>query len=134
MGREKRDLYSPQINDYISRIARRLPVELKLFTDDEAMLRAVKPDWDLILLDETGTLHKNSDDFAAFINRLLSTGSRDIVFAIGGAYGHIPSARTRSKLSISLSTLTLPHQIARLCLAEQLYRALTIINNEPYSH
>lgn len=58
--------------------------------------------------------------------------ARDVAFVIGGAYGLAPTVRERAELRLSLSPLTLPHELARLVLAEQLYRAGTIVRGEPY--
>ncbi|MBN2724955.1 MAG: 23S rRNA (pseudouridine(1915)-N(3))-methyltransferase RlmH [Deltaproteobacteria bacterium] len=134
VGNKKRDKYSSQCELYLSRISRNVPVQARMFPDDISMYKSIRDSQDLILLDETGQLPENSKDFSNTINKILCNSSRDTVFAIGGAYGHIKEMRERAIRSISLSPLTMPHQMARLFLLEQLYRALSILNNEPYSH
>lgn len=87
----------------------------------------------LILLDEKG--HQfSSEKFAGFLQHLMNTESRNIVFAIGGAYGFSNEFRSKATTSISLSSMTFPHQLIRIIFLEQFYRALTILNNEPYHH
>lgn len=85
----------------------------------------------LILLDETG---KNlpSEDFAGRIATLRDGGAKSLLFAIGGADGHDPDLRAQAALVISFGTMTWPHQVVRIMLAEQLYRAATILAGHPY--
>ncbi len=87
----------------------------------------------LILLDETG--HQfSSDKFAGFLQHLMNTEPRKIVFAIGGAYGFSDDFKKLASTSISLSPMTFPHQLVRLIFLEQFYRAMTILRNDPYHH
>lgn len=85
----------------------------------------------LILLDERG---KNiaSEDFATRIAALRDGGRRSLVIAIGGADGHDPSLRDAAELVISFGAQTWPHQMVRIMLGEQLYRAATILSGHPY--
>lgn len=85
----------------------------------------------IIALDERGK-NFSSEEFANFLDNLQSQGTNDMTFCIGGASGHHPSLLEKSKRSISLGKMTLPHKIARLVLVEQIYRAETILNNHPY--
>lgn len=85
----------------------------------------------LILLDERGKA-LGSEEFAARIGRLRDDGKRQLIFAIGGPDGHDPKLRARADLVLALGTLTWPHQIARILVAEQLYRAATILAGHPY--
>ncbi len=87
----------------------------------------------LIILDERGKEY-SSEKFAEVINRIMRAGAKRVIFFIGGAYGMDEPLRRRAHLAISLSKMTLSHQIARVAFAEQLYRAFTILNNEPYHH
>lgn len=73
----------------------------------------------------------SSAEFAAWMQRLRE-GGRDTAFVIGGAYGLDPRVRARASATVSLSPWTLPHELARLVLMEQLYRAGTIVRGEPY--
>ncbi len=85
----------------------------------------------LILLDERGK-GLSSQDFANFIAKSRDSGARAMTFAIGGADGHAEESRVRAQLVISFGAMTLPHQITRILIAEQLYRAATIISGHPY--
>ena len=85
----------------------------------------------LILLDETG---KNlpSEDFASRLASIRDGGARAALFAIGGADGHDPELRSQAALVLSFGAATWPHQMVRIMLAEQLYRAATILGGHPY--
>jgi 23S rRNA (pseudouridine1915-N3)-methyltransferase len=87
----------------------------------------------LIILDERGKEY-SSEKFAEMIGSRMAAGPKKVIFLIGGAYGMEESLRNRANLLISLSKMTLSHQIARVMFAEQLYRAFTILKNEPYHH
>ncbi len=84
-----------------------------------------------VLLDERGKEFR-SVEFADFIQKQLNSGIKDLVFLIGGAYGVSESMKQRANLTLALSKMTFTHQMIRILLAEQLYRALTILRNEPY--
>lgn len=87
----------------------------------------------LILLDEKG--HQfSSEKFAGFLQHLMNTEQRNVVFAIGGAYGFSDEFRKQASTTISLSPMTFPHQLIRIVFLEQFYRAMTILRNEPYHH
>ena len=85
----------------------------------------------VIILDENGK-HYSSREFASFIEKHMSLSTKNLVFVIGGALGFSQSVYERANIKISLSTMTFSHQLIRLIFAEQLYRAFSIINNEPY--
>jgi 23S rRNA (pseudouridine1915-N3)-methyltransferase len=87
----------------------------------------------VVVLDERGR-GLTSDGLARLLERHMVTGTAEWVMVIGGAHGLSDAVRRRADLLLSLSTMTLPHQIVRLLLFEQLYRGLTIIRNEPYHH
>ncbi len=84
-----------------------------------------------ILLDEAGR-QLNSDELAATLERRMLHGNADWCFIIGGAYGVSSDLRKRADIVMSLSRLTFTHQMARILLLEQLYRAFTIMRGEPY--
>ncbi|MBL0144553.1 MAG: 23S rRNA (pseudouridine(1915)-N(3))-methyltransferase RlmH [Chitinophagaceae bacterium] len=87
----------------------------------------------LILLDERGkNLH--SEDLANLIQQRTNDSTKQIIFLIGGAYGVSNDVLTRANFKWSLSNLVFPHQLVRLILAEQVYRACTINKNEKYHH
>jgi 23S rRNA (pseudouridine1915-N3)-methyltransferase len=85
----------------------------------------------LVMLDERGA-GLDSAAFAAYLAGLRDDGRKAAVLAIGGPDGHEPSLRARAGLLVSLGAMTWPHQIARILLAEQLYRAATILSGHPY--
>jgi 23S rRNA (pseudouridine1915-N3)-methyltransferase len=76
----------------------------------------------------------DSVGLAGLLEQHMVTGTPELALLIGGAHGLSEAARQRANLVLSLSAMTFPHQIARLLLLEQLYRACTIIRNEPYHH
>lgn len=84
-----------------------------------------------VLLDERGTGF-SSVEFAGFLQKTMNSGTRELFFIIGGAYGVSESVKQKVNMSISLSRMTFTHQFIRLIFAEQLYRAMTILKNEPY--
>lgn len=87
----------------------------------------------LILLDETGK-QLSSAELADFIQQKASSGVRSLIFLIGGAYGVSDEIKQKANLSWSLAKLVFPHMLVRLILAEQVYRACTILRNEKYHH
>ncbi|MFM7016859.1 MAG: 23S rRNA (pseudouridine(1915)-N(3))-methyltransferase RlmH [Bacteroidota bacterium] len=87
----------------------------------------------VVLLDEVGK-EFNSLQFAEWINKKFVSVNNDLVFIVGGAYGFHPDIRSRASEFIALSKMTFTHQMARLFFTEQLYRAMTILKNEPYHH
>lgn len=101
--------------------------------DEEAaqLLRRIGGDAIVIALDETGKA-MSSVRFAGMLGRYRDDGAGEIAFAIGGADGHGRALRERAKLALSLGEMTLPHGLARIVLAEQLYRAATILAGHPY--
>jgi 23S rRNA (pseudouridine1915-N3)-methyltransferase len=122
--------------EYVERSIRYLPCESQLFDTEPALL-----DWldrnpsrtsaYAILLDSRGQQY-TSEEFAAQLGRLRDEGTQRLVLAIGPADGWSAAARKRANLLFSLGRITLPHQLARVVLAEQVYRALTILAGHPY--
>lgn len=87
----------------------------------------------IVLLDEHGkTL--NSKQFADFLDKKMLSGSKNVVFIIGGPYGFGDKIYQKADFQLSLSAMTFSHQIIRVLFTEQLYRAFTILNHEPYHH
>lgn len=85
----------------------------------------------LIILDERGK-SMDSQAFADLIGRFRDGGKRDLMLAIGGADGHEADMRQRADVVINLGAMTWPHQLVRILIAEQLYRAVTILSGHPY--
>jgi 23S rRNA (pseudouridine1915-N3)-methyltransferase len=98
-----------------------------------AIMKQLKQDDFLILLDERGKM-MSSMDLAAFIEARANESRKQIVFLIGGAFGVSKEVMERANYKWSLSALVFPHQLVRLILTEQIYRACTIIKNEKYHH
>ncbi len=135
------------IADYRQRLTHYLPFDIKIIPDlkqgklsfeqqktleGERLLDAVPPNARLILLDERGTQFR-SVDFAAYVQKQMAA-TPNIVFAIGGPYGFSQAVYNRADDMLSLSKMTFSHQMIRLLFIEQLYRAMTILRNEPYHH
>lgn len=99
--------------------------------EGEAILKSLQKDSYRIALDERGAL-LTSHEFAALIQKQQAHSKSKIEFFIGGAHGHCQTLKTSSNQTLSLSKLTFAHQMVPLILAEQIYRAYTIINNHPY--
>ncbi|WP_295988469.1 23S rRNA (pseudouridine(1915)-N(3))-methyltransferase RlmH [uncultured Alistipes sp.] len=87
----------------------------------------------LALLDERGD-EMRSVDFAVWLQKRMNSGTRKLVLAIGGPYGFSDEVYARADTRVSLSKMTFSHQIVRAIFAEQIYRAFTILNHEPYHH
>ena len=99
----------------------------------QAILQKLNDSDYLVLLDEKGK-ELSSTGFADYINKLMVSGRKRIIFLIGGAYGFDEGIYKRANDKLSLSKMTFSHQVIRLLFMEQLYRGFTIINNEPYHH
>ncbi|MEX0851677.1 MAG: 23S rRNA (pseudouridine(1915)-N(3))-methyltransferase RlmH [Bauldia sp.] len=96
-----------------------------------AILKALPSDATLVALDETGT-NLDSHGFAGRLAKWRQAGVADLAFAIGGADGQGAAVAERADLRLALGSLTWPHQLVRVMLAEQLYRAVTILTGHPY--
>jgi len=101
--------------------------------EGETILGFLKAEDHLVLLDEKGK-QLSSEDLAVFLQSRANERTKKLVFLIGGAYGVSDAVRKRANLMWSLSKLVFPHQLVRLILAEQVYRACTIMRNEKYHH
>jgi len=106
--------------------------ELKKY-EGEMILKQLKPDDSLILLDEKGKQF-TSEQLAGLIQLNANKSIRNLTFLIGGAFGVTKEINKRANHTWSLSQLVFPHHLVRLILAEQIYRACTIIKNEKYHH
>lgn len=135
-SRAKSDPAAALAADYIARAVRYLPCEPQLHDSEAALLtwldrQSARTAPVLILLDSRGK-QLSSEEFAAHLGRLRDSGTQSLVLAIGPADGWTAAARTRANLILSFGPITLPHELARVVLAEQLYRALTILAGHPY--
>lgn len=107
-------------------------IELKK-KEGEIILNMLQKDDYLVLLDERGK-QMSSELFANFIQSRANESIKNVIFLIGGAYGVSDEVMKRANYKWSLSQLVFPHQLVRLILAEQVYRACSIIRNEKYHH
>lgn len=122
--------------DYVSRITRYTPCDSQTFESEKALLEWLnrqkgRTSAYAILLDSRGQQY-SSEEFASQMGRLRDEGAQRVMLAIGPADGWSAAARQRANLVLSLGRMTLPHQLARVVLAEQVYRAFTILAGHPY--
>ncbi len=101
--------------------------------EGDSILRLLQTSDFVTLLDERGT-QPTSEEFADWVQKRMASGCKRLIFIIGGPYGFSEEVYARANGKIALSKMTFSHQIVRAIFAEQLYRSLTIINNEPYHH
>ncbi len=101
--------------------------------EGEIILKQIRPDDFLVLLDEKGD-HYSSRHFAEFLQKKMNAGTKNLVLVIGGAFGFSEAVYERANGKISFSKMTYSHEMIRLLLAEQLYRAFTILKGESYHH
>ncbi len=99
----------------------------------ELILKQLKPNDQLILLDENGE-EFSSEGFATYLNKKMLASVQNLVFVVGGPYGFDKSMYQKANGKISLSRMTFSHQMVRLFFVEQVYRAFTILKGEPYHH
>jgi 23S rRNA (pseudouridine1915-N3)-methyltransferase len=120
----------------LERIAAFAKIEALAFRDEEALFafvarqRSRTPAW-LMLVDSRGDA-LSSEELAIWVGARRDAGQQMIVFALGPASGWSDRARSQAQTTLSLGRMTLPHELARLVLAEQLYRAFTILAGHPY--
>lgn len=136
-------------NEYLKRLKHYIPVERIEIPDlknqkkltfeqikeleGKEILAKIQSGDQLILLDESGK-HYSSVDFANFLQQRFNSGGKALAFVVGGAYGFSEEVYAAASAKISLSTMTFSHQMVRMIFFEQLYRAMTILKNEPYHH
>jgi len=138
--KEGLDVYAARLKHYVSFSVKEIP-ELKKAgalsreqikqKEGDLILKQLAPADTLVLLDEHGYEYR-SLDFAGFLEKQLASGTRSLVFAVGGAYGFSEEVYARARAKLSLSRMTFNHQMVRTIFAEQLYRAFTILKGEPY--
>lgn len=101
--------------------------------EGELILKSFQPGDYIVLLDEHGR-ERRSIEFAQWIQKKMAAGPKRLVFVVGGPYGFSEAVYASAHEKVSLSQMTLSHQMIRLLFAEQIYRAMTILNGEPYHH
>lgn len=148
VGKTDDPLFSRIIEEYKKRINFYIPFDIEMIPDiknaknlsekeqkkleGEKILKWIQRSDHVVLLDENGKQY-TSIDFAGFMEK-KSLSSKRLVFIIGGPYGFSQEVKEMANETISLSKMTFTHQMVRMVFTEQLYRAMTIIQNEPYHH
>ncbi len=135
-------LFAQRLKHYISfeyivipalKNTKALSIEQQKQKEAELLFKQLQPSDRLILLDENGK-EFNSTGFSAYLQQQMNSGIKNTVFVVGGPYGFSAEVYKRAFAKIALSKMTFSHQMVRLFFIEQLYRALTILKNEPYHH
>ena len=136
------EMYARRVNFYCKfavtalpdvRNTRNLTVKQQRTAEGEAILRQTTDGDYVVLLDERGE-EMRSVEFAYWLKKRMNSGVKRLVLVIGGPYGFSDEVYRRADAKLSLSRMTFSHQIVRAIFAEQIYRAFTILNNEPYHH
>lgn len=149
IGKTNKGFVSQGVDEYLKRLTRYVRVGFEVIPDvkncknlsadqlmqkEEALLNtALSGRTDIYLLDEKGK-EPTSMEFSNMLQAKMLSGTKEVVLVVGGAYGVSPLIKNRVKDHISMSRLTFSHQMIRLILVEQLYRAMTILKGEPYHH
>ncbi|HHT28969.1 MULTISPECIES: 23S rRNA (pseudouridine(1915)-N(3))-methyltransferase RlmH [Petrimonas] len=149
VGKTDEDFYVRAIEMFKKRLSHYIPFELDFVPDvknrknlsekeqkqleGEAILNRIQPGDHVVLLDDKGKQY-SSMEFSAFIEKRSHSVPKRLVFVVGGPYGFADQVYDRANEKLSLSRMTFTHQMVRLVFVEQLYRAMTILNGEPYHH
>ena len=149
IGKTDAAYFVDAINEYKNRLVHYIPFEMEVIPDiknvknlredqqkekeGELILKTLQPGDYLVLLDEHGKSF-TSMEFATYIERKMHVVPKRLVFVIGGPYGFSEAVYKAASEKISLSKMTFSHQMIRLIFVEQIYRAMTILNNKPYHH
>lgn len=137
------------IQEYVERISHYIPFTIEVIPElkntkglsqneqkereGELILRNIQAGDYVVLLDEHGS-ERSSMDFSVWMQKKMAAGPKRLVFIVGGPYGFSDSVHKRGNEEVSLSRMTLSHQMVRMFFVEQIYRAMTILNGEPYHH
>ena len=137
------------IQEYIERIRHYIPFTIEVIPElkntkglsqdeqkkreGEQILKNLQAGDYIVLLDEHGS-ERNSMDFASWMQKKMAAGPKRLVFIVGGPYGFSDAIHQKGNEEVSLSRMTLSHQMIRMFFVEQIYRAMTILNGEPYHH
>lgn len=139
IGKIKRMELKKLIQNYVKMIPRKVNlIEVKdepkiegRSIEGSKILKHIKDDEYVITLEILGNMH-SSESFSELIEKIESNNTNKITYVIGGSYGLDESVSQRSNYKLSFSKMTFPHQLMKLILVEQIYRAYSIINNHPY--
>ena len=136
------DRYMKRLTHYLSatleilpdiKNAKNLSEKEQKRVEGESILKKIQTSDHVVLLDEKGKEFR-SMEFSKYLQKKMNAGTRNLVLIIGGPYGFSDSLYQRADGKLSLSKMTMSHQMIRLFLVEQVYRAFTILRNEPYHH
>ncbi len=133
LGKTRRAELCALLDEYVKRIARSCPIDVTEVRDATAAMKKLDADRaaTAVLLDAAGKSH-DSESFAKWLGEQRDRGTREIIFVCGDADGFPAELRERVKQKVSLSAMTYSHELARVMLAEQLYRAFAILSGSPY--
>jgi 23S rRNA (pseudouridine1915-N3)-methyltransferase len=135
IGKTKQPGIQSLTAEYLKRISYYTPTDSMSVNSEAALVRMVdkvRPGGELVLLDSRGKQF-SSDEFADFLSRYQTSGeTRPLIFAVGPADGFSDDVKKKAGTMISLGKMTLPHELARVVLLEQLYRGLSILKGHPY--
>jgi 23S rRNA (pseudouridine1915-N3)-methyltransferase len=133
LGKTRRAEMTGLLDEYVKRIGRACPIEVTEVRDADAALKRLDADRAAtqVLLDAGGKTY-DSDAFATWIGEQRDRGTREMIFVCGDADGFPGALRERVKQKLALSAMTYSHELARVMLAEQLYRAFAILSGSPY--
>ena len=137
------------IQEYVQRISHYIPFSIEVIPElkgtknlsekeqkereGELILKSFLPGDYIVLLDEHGN-ERRSIEFAQWMQKKMSAGPKRLIFVVGGPYGFSEAVYAAAQEKVSLSQMTLSHQMIRLLFVEQIYSAMTILNGEPYHH
>ncbi len=149
IGKTDAGYFVEAINEYTKRLTHYIPFEIQIIPDikntkklseeqqkeqeGDLILKNLQAGDYIVLLDEKGKEY-TSMQFATYMEKKTINVAKRLIFIIGGPYGFSQSVYDKANEKLTLSKMTFTHQMVRLVFVEQLYRAMTIINNEPYHH
>lgn len=136
IGKTKEPAINSLTAEYLKRLARYVTVESQELANEAALLKQIEKSTSrtppvLVLLDSRGQ-QLASEEFAQFLDQHQTRGTQTLLFAVGPADGFSEAARKAGSICLSLGKMTLAHELARVVLLEQLYRAFTILKGHPY--
>lgn len=132
VGRIKEDVYRAAEAEYLKRLRGKATVEVREVKDEAALVAAIPARARLVLLDPRGAMWSSEELARTLGDEEQHGGGRTVVFGIGGADGFADATRARTKDLFAFGRITLPHRLVRVVIAEQLYRAFSILRGEPY--
>lgn len=148
VGKSEDAEYARGVERYVTRSSRFVPTEVvvvreekpgqkpdvaRILREEARRVEAALDSRDLVVVLDSSGRERSSEEFTRDLRGWLDASPRAVVFVVGGAFGLDPSLRTRARAILPLSRMTLPHQLARLVLAEQVFRAVATLSGVAYS-